>query len=103
MLLQLIFLAVSCISYAILGLIVLACVPTLRLTFLNLALFLVGAFAGGLGTLFLYGRAFMRDPLGDVAFYGVFPSLLIGGAIGGAISVWLKIRLVKGKSIEPPL
>jgi hypothetical protein len=53
--------------------------------------------------LFLYGRAFMRDPLGDVAFYGVFPSLLIGGAIGGAISVWLKIRLVKGKSIEPPL
>jgi hypothetical protein len=91
----LVFLLMCCIGYTILGLIVLACLPALRLTFLNLFLFLVGAFPGGLALLFVYGRIFARNQLSDAAFYGIFPILLVGGASGGALLVWLKTRLVK--------
>ena len=99
----LIFLVMCCVSYTILGLVVLSRVPTLRLTFLNLFLFLVGAFAGGLGLLFMYGRIFARNQLSDAAFYGIFPILLVGGAAGGALLVWLKTRLEKPRLARPPL
>ena len=48
----------GCVAFTILGVIVLACVPALRLRFLNLLLFLLGAFPSGLLCLFIYGRLF---------------------------------------------
>ncbi len=97
------FFVIGCVTYTILGLVVLVCVPALRLTFLNLFLFLAGAFPGGLALLFVYGRIFARNQLGDAAFYGIFPVLLVGGATGGALLVWLKMRLVKTRLAGPPL
>jgi hypothetical protein len=92
MLLPLMFLIVSVIGYTILGLLFLACVPRLRITFLNLGAFILGAFFGGLALLFCYGRIFARTKLGDAAFYGIFPVLLIGGLLGGGFLLWLRGR-----------
>jgi hypothetical protein len=50
----------SCVAFTILGLLVLALRPALRLTFLNLLLFVLDAVPGGLALLFLYGRWFAR-------------------------------------------
>jgi hypothetical protein len=85
----------GCVAFTILGVIVLASVPALRLRFLNLLLFLLGAFPSGLLCLFIYGRLFARNQLSDAAFYGFFPILLIGGAVGGTLTVWLKTRLAR--------
>lgn len=85
-------LILSGISYTILGLIVLSSVPGLRVTFRNLFVFVVGALLGGFVFLFLYGRVFARNRLGDAAFYGIFPVLLVGGVVGGGLLVWLRKR-----------
>ena len=93
----------GCVAFTVLGLIVLSCVPAFRLTFLNLFLFVVGAFLGGLTFLFVYGRIFARNQLSDTAFYGIFPVLLVGGAFGGALLVWVKMRFVKTQIARSPL
>jgi hypothetical protein len=82
------------VGYSVLGCVVLACLPTLRLTVLNLLFFVVGAFAGGVAFLFVYGQLVAAALLSDVAFYGMFPALLVGGGIGGYLLVRLKARLV---------
>jgi hypothetical protein len=92
MLLPLMFLILSVIGYTILGLLFLSCVPRLRVTFLNLILFLLGAFVGGLALLFFYGRLFARTKLDGTTFYGIFPVLLIGGLLGGGFLLWFRGR-----------
>jgi hypothetical protein len=99
----LIFLLMACIGYTILGMLVLACAPNLRFTVLNLVLFVAGAFPGGLVLLFLYGRVFARESLGEVAFFGIFPVLVIGGVIGGGLMLGLKMRFESTQLGKPPL
>jgi hypothetical protein len=94
---------IGCTAYAILGLVVLAWLPALRLTFFNLFVFVAGAFCGGVAFLFVYGRLFMRADFNHVAFYGIFPTLIVGGAIGGTLLVWVKTRLVRARGTRPPL
>jgi hypothetical protein len=90
MLLPLMFLILSVIGYTILGLLFLACVPRLRVTFVNLFLSLLGALVGGLALLFFFGRIFAKTKLGDAAFYGILPILVIGGLLGGGFLLWLR-------------
>jgi hypothetical protein len=88
-------------SYAMLGFVVLVRVAGLSLTILNWFLFLVGAFAGGLALLFVYGHAIASNQLSAVALYGLFPVLMIGGAAGGTLFVWAKTRFTKSRRPRP--
>jgi hypothetical protein len=89
--------AMGCVAFGILGLLVLASVPGLRLTFLNLLLFVVGAFPGALACLIGYLQLFAGHELQDAAFVGLFPVLFAGASLGGALLVKLKIRFVKNR------
>ena len=58
MLLPLAGFVVGCVVFTILGLIVIASIPKLRLTITNLFLFVVGAFPGTLTSAYLYSSIF---------------------------------------------
>ena len=86
------------VAFTVLGLIVLACVPALRLTIRNPVTFVVGAFPGTLALGYVYGRLFAdsRNELDSkAAVLGLFFVLLIGAIVGGTGLVWLGMRLVK--------
>jgi hypothetical protein len=93
--LPLMFLVFCGLGFTIVGLIALAVIPELRLTFSNLFLFVGGAIPSALLFLFVYGRIFARTQLSDMAFIGIFPVLLVGGVLGGLLLVRLKTRLIK--------
>jgi hypothetical protein len=93
----------GCVADTILGVLVLACIPSLHLTILNLVFFVVGAFLATPVFLFVYGQIFARNQLRDAAFVGLFPVLLVGGVSGGAIVVWLKGRFTKHLFRPPSL
>jgi hypothetical protein len=84
-----------CTAFGTLGLIVLACVPSLRVTFLNLLLFVIGAFFGALAFLLAYLEIFKGHELKDAAFVGLFLVFFLGATLGGALLVKLKIRFLK--------
>jgi hypothetical protein len=84
-------------------LLVIACIPNLRFTFLNLLLSVAGALPGGLALLSLYGRVFANKNLADAAFFGIFPVLVIGGVVGGGSLLWLKMRFEKTRLGKPHL
>jgi hypothetical protein len=102
MLLPLLGFVLGCVVFTILGLILLSYVPSLRLTLPNLVVFVAGAFVAAPAFLLVYGKIFARNQLSDAAFVGIFPVLLFGGASGGALLVWLKLRFVKGQPVKPP-
>ena len=82
----------SCV-YAILGSIVLGLVPALRVTLLNLVVFVVGAFAGGVA--FLYASnspvlQFLKNSY--VTFILLY---FVAAVFGGTVPVWLKMRFIK--------
>ena len=103
MLLPLMAFVLGCVAYTILGVLVLACIPSLRLTMLNLVFFVVGAFLATPVFLFVYGQIFARNQLSDAAFVGIFPVLLVGGVFGGALVVWLKVRFSNRQLVRPPV
>ncbi len=86
----------------ILALIVLTCVPTFRLTFINFLLFVGGAVLG----MFTLGRLIIlivgwllslgnhRSSLGEANDLGAL-AILVGMLVGGAGLVWLKMRITK--------
>lgn len=84
-----------------LGLITLALSPALRLTFVNLLVFVAGAVLGlAISTnLYLYASRAVLGMLGvkssSVADALVYPVMLFGTTGGGAGLVWLKMRLGK--------
>jgi hypothetical protein len=90
MLLSFVMVFFWCLVYSVLGAIVLGCVPTLRVTVLNLISFVIGAFFGSFVILWAYGT--LR--LGRIEINPMFISL-IAAAISGTISVWLKTRFIK--------
>ena len=89
-------------GFAILGVITLACIPKLRLTFPNLLVFVLGGFIGMFafmnavfwllhGLVELLGIHFHGEvPHGDVFFWLL---VAVGATLGGACLVWLKMRL----------
>ena len=86
---------------AIIGLIMLACAPRLRLSFVNLLTFILGGFLGMivLSNLSIWTIRYLLEhlaprrqlPHGEIVGY---LALLVGAALGGAGSVWLKTRLI---------
>lgn len=92
MLLSFMIVVFWCVIYGFLGLIVLASVPALRVTVLNLIAFVVGALAGSTIFSIVYGQ--YRGPLDN------YPDAIhfVGALAGGAVLVWLKMRFVKSPS-----
>jgi hypothetical protein len=90
MLLSFVSVVFWCVVYSIFRLIVLAYVPALRVTLLNLVVFVIGAFFGSLTLLFAYG-AFRLGPL------QIYPDTisLIGAMAGGTLFALLKTRFIK--------
>ncbi|SRR5258708_4782219 len=91
----------------LLGVIVLTLAPSLRFTFTNLLVFVVGAVAGmlAMANLFIWGVRLIFGLLQirtsqttDVLIY--FPAV-IGAALGGAALVWLKTRIMGRRSVRP--
>jgi len=85
-----------CLVYTILGSIVLASVPTFRVTVLNVVAFVFGAWLGtyvwDYSSAFLFEHFALR--LGPLERYPVASSL-IGAAAVGVLFVWLKLRFIK--------
>jgi hypothetical protein len=102
MLLPLMTLEWGFLAFMIVGLITLAVVPGLRLTVPNMFLFVVGAFPGALVFFLVYGWMFGRNQWSDAASTWIFPILLVGGASGGALLVWLKTRFAKTRPDQVP-
>jgi len=79
--------------YTVLGSVALAAIPGLRVTLLNLVVFVLGAFAGGITFLHASSSAALQ-PLAK--HYLVFIVFYFGAAIfGGTLLVWLKMRFLK--------
>jgi len=83
------------LAFLVVGLIILALVPGLRLTVPNIFVFVVGAFPGALLLLLVCGWMFGRNQWSDAASTAIVPILLVGGALGGTLLVWLKSRFAK--------
>jgi hypothetical protein len=79
-----------CLVYWVLGAIVLAGVPALRVTVLNLVAFVMGAYPGSLAGWYVSGMI----RLGRLEINPVIVSL-VGAAAGGTLLVWLKTRFIK--------
>jgi uncharacterized membrane protein YeaQ/YmgE (transglycosylase-associated protein family) len=90
MLLSFMLVVYWCLVYTIAGFIVLASVPKLRVTVLNLLAFVIGAFAGRTGTLYVYGAY----RFGFLENYPITIGL-VGAIAGGILLVWLKTRFIK--------
>ena len=77
------------VIYALVGLIVLATIPALRVTLLNLVAFVVGALIGS--TIFSIASGQFRSPLDN------YPDAIhfAGALTGGVLLVWLKMRFLK--------
>jgi hypothetical protein len=101
--LSLAVLVIGCITFVILGLVILASVPFFRLTVLNLFVFVLAAVPGAMVCFLLYGKLLFRDRLSESVFYGIFPVLLIGGIFFGALAVWLKLRFTSTRNINSRL
>ena len=96
------FLAVYLGGFALLAVAVLWCVPGLRVTYINVLLFIPGAALGMMAfTKALFwglekalGVATVNSVLGRWPIFAFAP-FVIGAILGGAMLVWLKNRLVK--------
>jgi hypothetical protein len=77
--------------YVILGRVLLALVPSFRVTLLNLVVFVLGAFAGNFAVLYAT-KTHVLDFLKNS--YGFFVLYFVAAVFGGTAAVWLKKRLV---------
>jgi hypothetical protein len=89
MLLSFMIVVFWCVIYMFVGLIVLAALPTLRVTLLNLIAFVVGALIGS--TFFSIASGQFHSPLDN------YPDAIhfVGAVTGGIALLWLKLRFVK--------
>jgi hypothetical protein len=98
MLLNCVIYAIYSFAYLVLGSIVLALVPVLRVTVVNLIVFALGAFAGAVSVLYANNTCVLQRLFGN---YVVFVLVYFGAAtLGGTIAVGLKMRFVKTSSIS---
>jgi len=75
------------------GLVVLACFPRLRLTFLNLCLFVVGGFLGMAATGYFISPIFTLVGTSRILGLLTLPTVVAGAVGGGMGLVWLKTHL----------
>ena len=89
MLLSVMIVVFWCVIYTFVGLIVLASVPALRVTLVNVVVFVIGGLIGS--TIFSIEYGQYRGPLDN------YPDAVhfIGAVIGGILLVWLKMRFLK--------
>jgi hypothetical protein len=83
------------LGLALFGLILLACIPGLRLTFANLFLFVVGGFVGVGAAGYLLSLIFRVSEGSRLLGLLAWAFVAVGAAIGGTGLVWLKARLIK--------
>jgi hypothetical protein len=83
------------LSLIVIGLVLLACIPSLRLTFTNLILFVVGGFVG-IGVAGFLVSLILRHWEGH-RLLGLLalPVIAVGAAMGGACFVQLKTHFAK--------
>jgi hypothetical protein len=87
------FLFIGCGIFTALGIVILACVPFFRVTFLNLLVFVVVAVPGAIISWLVLGNLILsHEPIGSPP-YGLFAVLVGGGISFGALAVWLKMRI----------
>ena len=104
MLIPLVGFLVACAVFACIGAAVLAFIPKLRPTLVNVAVFVVGAVPSSAVSAVAYGRLFGNETgeLTSVAVIGLFVVLSIVGLCGGLLSVlcykWVMrvVRLRRG-------
>jgi hypothetical protein len=83
------------LSLIVVGLVLLACIPSLRLTFTNLILFVVGGFAGVGAAGYLVSLILRHWEGSRVLGLLALPVVGVGAAIGGSGLVWLKTHFAK--------
>lgn len=79
------------VIYTVAGLIILASVPALRVTLLNLIALVIGALIGSIVFSSVYVYLVLRAPFNNHPNAAYF----VGAIAGGALLLWLKIRFVK--------
>jgi hypothetical protein len=90
MLIPLVGLFIACAIFACIGTAVLALVPKLRSTLVNVALFVLGAVPTSAVSAVAYGRVFGNETgeLKPFAVLGLFVLLLFAGVCGGLLCVF---------------
>jgi hypothetical protein len=83
------------VLWTVIGIVLLSCVPAFRLTVNNLVVFLVGAFAGSNGFVYLYGAYYPFDRFGK----SPLTVYIVGAVVCGASLVWLKVRIIKAPDV----
>jgi hypothetical protein len=83
------------LSLIVLGLVLLACIPGLQLTFANLLLFVVGGFAGIGAAGYLVSLIFRHSEHSRLLGFLAWPIVVVGAAVGGTGFVWLKTHFAK--------
>jgi hypothetical protein len=108
MLIPLVGFFVACAIFACVGVAVLAFIPRLRPTLVNLAVFVVGAVPSAAASAVAYGRIVGNEigELNSVAVIGLFVVLLVVGLCAGLLSVlaykWLmRVKRLHGDSEGP--
>ena len=80
--------AVACLVFTLLGVIVLACTPSLTLTIENVGIFLIGAIPGAPAFGYLYGQVIANAGSEFKSPAAVVVAMLIGGTLSGMALVW---------------
>src|SRR5580658_6283209 len=97
MLIPLVGLLLACAVFAGVGVAVLAFIPKLHPTLVNVSVFVVGAVPSSAVSSIAYGRIFGNGAgeLNSVAVIGLFVVLLISGLCGGYLSVLAYERIIE--------
>ena len=98
MLLPLIGLVFGVGGSAMLGAIIIAIHPSWKLTFKNINWFVVGAFAGAIGSSLIYSWVFAdenRTLQSTEAVIGYLATLCVATLVGGALATFIGTRLFK--------
>jgi hypothetical protein len=103
MLVPLAGLFIACAVFACISAAVLALIPKLRLTLINVVLFVIGAVPSSLVGGFVYGRVFAdanNELSNPVALFGMYGVLLAAGLCGGLLTVLIYQWLMRFKGLQ---
>ena len=102
MLLPLVGFFIACTIFACIGAAVLALVPKLRPTLVNVAVFVLGAVPTAAVSAVAYGRVYANETgvLNPVAVLGLFAVLLVAGLCGGLLPVFVHKWLRRFKRLQ---
>ncbi len=106
MLVPLVGFVLACAIFASVGAALLALIPKLRPTLLNVGLFVLGAVPSSAASVIAYGRLFGNTE-GEIdsagAVLGIYLVLFLAGACGGLLTVLVSKRLMRiPSSVDSP-